>query len=322
MEYLAAIIGATATFLLAVYTIRARQLRPSEVRLQDLGPSRAVRIETDDDGRPMLRRNASSIPALSRMLNARGHAQRWAIDLERAGLTLRPGEYFIMRVMFGALAAAVVTLIGRNPVAFLVSLLVGLVVFMLPAVWLRMRVRSRINKINSQLVEAITLIASAQRAGFAFAQGVDVAAKRVGPPMSVELNRMLLDINLGASTESALTAMNDRIQSDDVDMVVTAILIQRQTGGNLAEVLDNVTETMRDRERIHGEIKTLTSSQRFTGWVLSLWPAVLALGFFAISPSIMSLLWTTGGGLVLLGLWFVLNLMGIFTIQRILDIDI
>ena len=321
MEFLAAIIGAGAVFLFAAYAIRARQLTPSEARLQGLS-QRQVRVETDEEGKPILRRSASSIPALSRVLNARGYAQRWSTDLERAGLTLRPGEYFLVRVVFAIAAIAIVTLIGRNAAAFFVSLLLGAIAFMFPAIWLRMRLRGRLNKINSQLVETITLIASAQRAGFAFAQGVDVAAKRVGPPMSVELNRMLLDVNLGSSTEAALQAMNERIDSDDVDMVVTAILIQRQTGGNLSEVLDNVTETMRDRERIYGEIKTLTASQRFTGWVLSAWPGLLALGFLAIAPSIMSLLWTTTTGLFLIGLWLVLNFLGFVSIQRILDIDV
>jgi tight adherence protein B len=116
--------------------------------------------------------------------------------------------------------------------------------------------------------------------------------------------------------------MNERIGSDDVDMLVTAILIQRSSGGNLAEILEAIGETIQDRERIYGEIKTLTSSQRLTGWILSLWPAALALMFFGIAPSVMSLLWTTSAGLVLLGIWATLNLLGIFSLQRILAIDI
>jgi tight adherence protein B len=160
------------------------------------------------------------------------------------------------------------------------------------------------------------------RAGFAFAQSLDVAAKRMGPPISVELNRVLLDISMGGSTEDALSAMNERICSDDVDMVVTAILIQRSSGGNLAEILDVVAETMRDRERVQGEIKTLTASQQLTGWILSLWPAALALGFFAITPSTMSRLWTTDAGLVLLGMWLTLNTLGVVSLRRILDIDV
>jgi tight adherence protein B len=322
IEVLAAAVTGGALFLLMLYAIRVRAMTPGEARLRYLSPQREVTLEQGEDGEALLRRSASSIPAITRFLNARGYSQRWAFQLEQAGVTLRPGEYFLIRMVLALVTFAVLFVIGRNALMLVVAALGAAVAFMVPAIWLRMKVSRRIGKINAQLVETITLIANAQRAGFAFAQGVDVAAKRVGPPMSVELTRMMLDMNLGASTESALTAMNERIGSDDVDMVVTAILIQRQTGGNLSEVLDNVTETMRDRERIQGEIKTLTSSQRMTGWVLSLWPLALGLLFFAINPSMMSLMWTTGAGIVLLVIWGFLNTMGIFTIRRILDIDI
>jgi tight adherence protein B len=144
----------------------------------------------------------------------------------------------------------------------------------------------------------------------------------MGPPISVELSRMMLDMNMGASTEDALVAMNERIGSEDLDLVVTAILIQRQTGGNLTEVLDNVTEIMRDRERIQGEIKSKTASQRMSGLILSAWPAALGLLFFAINPSMMSLMWTTTPGVVLLVIWLTLNLLGFFTMRRVLAIDI
>ena len=165
-------------------------------------------------------------------------------------------------------------------------------------------------------------MASSQRAGFAFAQAVELAAQRMGPPISIEMTRMLLDLNLGASTEDALVAMNQRVQSEDLDLVVTAILIHRQTGGNLAEILDNVTETMRDRERIKGEIKTLTASQRLSGFIFCTWPLFLAVLFTLINPGMMSLMWTTTAGIVMLVIWVILNALGIFTMRRILAIDI
>jgi tight adherence protein B len=220
------------------------------------------------------------------------------------------------------MAFVLITLFGRNVIALLVAIPVAVMVYMLPAYWVGFRIQRRLNKINAQLVETITLITNGIRAGFAFGQSVDAAAGRVGPPISVEFNRMLLDVNLGASMEEALTAMRDRIGSEDVDMLVTAILIQRNTGSNLVEVLESVTETMRDRERIQGEIKTMTSQQRLAGWILSLWPAGLGLLFFAINPSMMSIMWSTGLGIVLLVIWAVLNILGIVTIRRILDIDI
>jgi tight adherence protein B len=322
MELAAAAVVGGSLFLLMLYAIRVRAMTAGEARLRYLSPQHEVRIETGEDGEPLLRRSSSSIPAITRFLNARGYAARWSFQLEQAGVTLRPGEYFLVRLTLAVIVSATVFVIGRDPLWFVLAVAGGFIGFMLPAFWLGRKVSKRIRGINKQLVETITLIASAQRAGFAFAHGVDVAAKRMGPPISIELNRMLLDMNLGASTEAALQAMNDRIGSDDVDMVVTAILIQRQTGGNLSEVLDNVTETMRDRERIHGEIRTLTSSQRLTAWILSLWPLALALMFFGIAPGMMSLLWTTSVGFILLGVWFVLNTMGVFALRRILDIDV
>lgn len=322
MVALAAVTGAFAVFLLCAYMIRARAFAPGESRIRGLTPRDEVRVEAGRGGQAVLRRSASSIPALRRMLDTGGYTARWAFELERADVKLRPGEYLLVRLVLGVFAFGIIALVGRSAPAVVVGLPVGAMVYMLPAYWLRQRTAGRIRKINNQLVETVALMANSLRAGFAFGQGIDVAAKRVGPPMSVELNRLLLDINLGAATEDALLSFNERIGSDDVDMVVTAILIQRSSGGNLAEVLENVTETMRERERLHGEVKTMTSQQRLTGWILSVWPALVGLLFFAISPARMTLLWTTTPGLVLLGIWVVLNTLGIITLQRILRVDI
>ncbi len=322
MPILVAISASACLFLLFAYLVRARSLRSSpEMRIQRLSPSRDVTMTAGDEG-TFLKRNSSSIPAVSRWLNTRGYAERWAFELERANVSLRPGEYFLLRLLLAVTAGLAAALIGRNTVAIFVAVVVGALFYMLPAQWLKRRTARRISKINAQLAETISLIANGVRAGFAFGQSVDVAAKRIGAPISVELNRLLLDVNLGGSTEDALSALNQRIGSDDVDMLVTAILIQRGSGGNLAEILEAIGETIRDRERIHGEIKTLTASQQLAGGILSLWPVALALMFFAISPSVMSLLWTTSAGLVLTGIWITLNVLGIFTIRRILDIDI
>lgn len=322
MPALVAITASACLFLFFVYLLRAQGLRSPEMRIQRLSPSRDVTVGSGADGASFLKRNSSSIPAISRWLNTRGYAERWAFELERADVSLRPGEYFMLRLVLAVTLGVIVAIIGRNAVAVVIAIPLGAMAYVLPAQWLKRRTRRRIAKINAQLVEAITLITNGVRAGFAFAQSVDVAAKRIGPPISVELNRLLLDVNLGGSMEEALSAFNERIGSDDVDMLVTAILIQRSSGGNLAEILQSIGETIQDRERIHGEIKTLTSSQKLTGWVLSLWPVALALLFFALSPSTMSRMWTTNLGLVLTGIWFTLNMLGVFTLQRILDIDV
>jgi tight adherence protein B len=321
MEALTALVAAAAIFFFLAYLVRARALTPSEARLRYLTP---LREQGDPRHREagVLRRSSSSIPFLRRLLDTNGYTERWSRDLDRAGLRLRPGEYFFLRLLMATCVMILFAVLGQSPLPIIIGVAAAAVVFMLPSYWIRFRIQRRIAAINSQLVETITLVANGLRAGFAFAQSLEVTAQRVGPPMSVEINRVLLDINLGSTLEEALLAMNERVDSDDVDMVVTAILIQRKSGGNLAEVLDAVTETMRDRERVTGEIKTLTSQQRLTAWILALWPVGLGLIFFAINPSMMQLMWTTTVGMFLLVIWFMLTALAAFTYSRILAIDI
>ncbi len=320
MEQLAALVAGVSCFLFLAYAIRARALHPAESRVKGLRGARSVIASEGSDGVALLKR-APATP-FSRWLRTRAYAERWELELERANLKLRPSEYFLARLILATLGVLIVWLVGRSGGAFLLGLVAGAVAYMLPAYFVRFKIRGRKERINSQLVETVELIANSLRAGFAFSQGVEVAANRVGPPMSTELSRLLLDVNLGQSLEDALAGLNKRIDSDDVDMVVTAILIQRTSGGNLAEVLDKVTETMRERERIQGEIRTLTSQQRLTAWVLTLWPVALGLIFFAINPSLTSLLWRTEVGLVLLVVWCTLVVLAGITYRRILSFDI
>lgn len=319
MEYLIALLAALSVLALFAYLVRAQAMRPSDARLYRLSTSREAAVASDGT---ILRRAPSSIPAIGNLLSTKGFSERWSRDLERANLTLRPVEYLLMRALLAGVTFLIVMLIFRNPLGLVVGCLVGAVAFMLPALWVQMRIKRRVHGVEDQLVETLTLMASSQRAGFAFAQAVELAAQRMGAPISIEMNRLLLDLNLGASTEDALQAMNERVGSEDLDLVVTAILIHRQTGGNLAEILDNVTETMRDRERIKGEIKTLTASQRLSGFILCAWPLLLAVLFTLINPSMMSLMWTTSVGIIMLIIWGILNVLGIFTMRRILAIDI
>jgi tight adherence protein B len=321
MDLLAAVTASVTVMLFAAYAARRLSLRPADQRLRVLAPG-GVDVEPRGEGEVILRPGTSSLAFVGRFLDRQGYAARWRRQLERAGLTVRPGEYFLMRCLFAAALFVVPVVVLRSLPGLLLGAVLAAAGFMLPALWVSARARSRIGKIERQLAETITLISNAQRAGFAFAQGIEVAAERMGPPISTELARMMFDMNMGASTEDALVAMNERIGSEDLDLVVTAILIQRQTGGNLAEVLDNVTEIMRDRDRIKGEIQSLTASQRMSGVILSLWPIALGLLFFAINPSMMSLMWTTIPGLVLLGIWGTLNLVGFLALRRILRIDI
>jgi tight adherence protein B len=285
--------------------------------LRTQGPARGAEM------RSLLRQSTSAIPALRRVLDTSTWADRAALDLERAHVSLRVGEYLMIRIFMTALLFAIPLLFARGELlALFAAIPLGLVGFMLPAVYVTLKKRRRLSAIDRQLVEGLTHIANSIRAGFAMLQAIDAAAQRLQAPLSEEFSRLVADVRLGASLEDALAAMGGRVGSYDLDMVITAILIQRSTGGNLSEVLDNVAETIRERDRIRGEIRVLTAQMRFAAWVLSLWPMALAAIFFLLNPDLMSNLWTEAAGIVLLVIAGVLQVLGFFTIRRIVAIEI
>ncbi len=238
-------------------------------------------------------------------------------------MQLRVGEYLLVRVLLGALAAFVVVIVSSlHPIGVVLGLLAGVVAFMLPAFYLRLARSRRLAKVEKQLVELLPMLASALRSGFALQQGFELAQQQLGPPLADELNLMLQDVNLGSTTESALQDLGRRIGSTDLDMLITAILVQRSTGGNLSEIFDQTAETLRDRERIRGELQTLTAQHRLTGMILSVYPVGVGLVLLALLPSIWSRLFTDSAGLVLLGIAFTLQLVGFFSIRRLMNIEI
>ena len=246
-------------------------------------------------------------------------AARWVLDLERAGLTLKPREYLSLRIVVGLILMAVGFSFSPIPQLAIVLLPVG---FLAVGLWVKRRKGSRRRKLEAQLVEMLQMLSSGLRAGFGLIQALDASAEQAPAPLSIELRRTLRDTAMGASVEGALQALNDRIGSPDFDIVITAIMIQRSVGGNLAEILDNVAHTMRERERIRGEIRTLTSQQRLTGYVIGGIPFGLGAAFMVISPEFTSLLFTDPLGRIMLTAGLVMEGMGFFVISKIVNIEV
>lgn len=280
---------------------------------------REQRLQTPE---ARLRPPATTIPLLRSLLGG-GWMEKTSRTLQQADVRLRPGEYLMMRLLVGGVLLVIPVLFtGGGALGILIGVPLAAIGYLAPGLWVALRRRRRLNAIERQLPEMLSLLSSSLRSGFGLQQGMDAAARQLEAPIGDEVQGFLLDTNLGASAEAALVNMVERSGSYDLDMVVTAILIQRMTGGNLAEVLDNVGETMRERERIRGEIRTLTAQQRLTGTILSIYPAVLAGLFYLINPKWMSVLFTDGLGQVLLAIALFLQFLGFLTIRRILDIPI
>jgi tight adherence protein B len=213
-----------------------------------------------------------------------------------------------------------------NPLFLIVGAIVG---FFLPRFWVSRRKSSRLKKFNDQLADTITLIANALRAGASFLQSVEMVVRETPAPMSTEFARVVREVNLGLPFDQALDNMVRRVRSEDLDLMVTAISIQHQVGGNLAEILDSIAFTIRERVRIKGEIRTLTAQQRMSGLIIGLLPIALFAMLSIIAPSFMGALFDQKvklaglpAGVILLGAGGFMMLLGFLAIRRIVDIEV
>lgn len=257
-------------------------------------------------------------PALRRRSGA--WAERTRADLERAGLALKLHEYLALRLVFALLGFLLVVLAGgAHPLAFLIGIPAAGIGFMLPALYVRVRMAREISKFNAQLEPMITMVSNSLRAGFGLLQSLDLAAEQLQPPMSTELRRLLREVRMGATLDDVLEAMSQRVNSYDLDVIVTAIHIQRSVGSNLSEVLDKVAHTIRERVRIQGEIATLTAQKRLSAWIVGLLPAAFILMVMALNFEYMEPLFTTGVGRLLLFIALGLNLSGILIMRRMVS---
>lgn len=244
--------------------------------------------------------------------------EKLAYSLERAGLKMKPGEFLMLRVaaaLVPAAAAVVFKLLWLAPI-------VALVGFFLPRIWVNGRRQKRITQIDNQLVEALQLLSNALKAGFGMMQAIDSVANQIGGPLGEEFRQLQRDTALGLPPDEALNAMSKRAESYDLDIVVTAIQIQRTVGGNLSEILDQVAETMRERERIKGEIKALTSQQRMTGYIIAALPVFIGGLFYLINADYMNPLVNTLGGRALLITAGFMEVVGMTIIKKIVKIDV
>src|SRR4029453_1704932 len=264
------------------------------------------------------KRSYSGLPVLSTFLSQFRGSEAMAIHLERAAVPLRVGEFYLIRWGMAGLFLVIPFVFGFAIFNLLLGIGLSVVGYMLPAMWVNGKKKSRINKINQQLVDLLGLVSNSLKSGYGLMQSFEFASRQMQPPIALEIRRMLRESNLGMSAEDALNALGERIDSSDLDMVLTAINIQRTVGGNLAEILDKVATTMRERERIRGEINTLTAQQKMTGIVIGGLPVFMFAIFMVMNPGYMSLLITETIGKAMLAAAIGLHLMGYFSLKRIM----
>jgi tight adherence protein B len=254
-----------------------------------------------------------------RFAKSQGFGEKLDAQLEAAGISLRSGEFVVATVGAGLLGAVLAAAILQN---VLLAAVIGVVGALVPTVILRSALSRRGDKMREQLPDVLTIMASSLRAGHSFLQALDTVAREIPAPASVEFQRLVAEIRLGRPAEDALEALADRVGSADFRWAVLAVNIQREVGGNLAEILDNVSDTLRERAMMRRQIRVLTAEGRLSAWVLSILPFAIALYMFAVNPKYISMLFTTQIGLFMLGVGGVLMVLGILWMRKIVDIDV
>ena len=266
---------------------------------------------------------------LDKVLSSRDFFEPIRKRIAMADLKLRVSEYMALQFIVAIVLMAVSYFLGAHPIVVVALFVVGLRV---PKIYVNFMANRRLNKFEEQLGDTLNLWVNAIRSGYSVLQGMEAIATELPPPVSQEFERVVQEVRLGLSLEQALNHMLRRMPSDDLDLIVTAVNIQREVGGNLAEILDIISHTIRERVRIKGEIRTLTAQGRLTGWVISLLPIGLGLALYSINPQYGGQLFVREApwawpnvlpcGWLVVGLGVLMMLMGMIAVRKIVDIEV
>ncbi len=251
-----------------------------------------------------------------------------ARNLARADIKLTVTEFIGTKLLAALIGAGIGLLLGRaSREAMIISALVGLVLFsFIPDLYVGFAARRRIKAFNNQLGDAINLLANSLRSGYSFLQSMELVSREAPTPMAQEFRRVVQEVGLGLSTEQALDNLLKRMPSDDLDLLITAVNIQHEVGGNLAQILETIGHTIRERVRIKGEIQTLTAQGRISGYVITFMPVALAVIITLINPEYMSPLFEFGfppdAWCCLPVTSLVMIVIGYLIIMKIVDIEV
>lgn len=237
--------------------------------------------------------------------------------LEEADILLHGGE-FIAMIM--GIAIGTTLLVFTMTLKSFISVAIGIASAVIPFIVVDSTRNKRLADFNAQISDALTIMSNSLRSGFSFLQSMDMVRKELPNPIKKEFDRTITEVNLGTPIEQALENLSKRVNSDDMELVITAVMIQRQVGGNLAEVLDNIAGAIRERIRIKREIKTLTAQGRISGLIIGLLPVFLAVFMFSTNPGYILELFRNKIGLVMLILAVLGQITGLMIIRKIVDI--
>ena len=261
----------------------------------------------------------SCIEALAKGLGRLQQGRRIELLMQQADWPIRGTEFEAILLLWGGLVGLITFLVTLKGAMFIAGALAGI---LMGLGLLGLRIRRRRKKFTNQLGDMLTMVANALRAGFSFMQAFELISREMDAPMGREVQLVVNEVNLGNTLESALDNMQRRVASPDFELVVTAVLIQRQVGGDLASILDTISETIAERVRMRREVMTLTAQGRASALVVSFIPIGLAAAVSILNPNYLKPLIETELGRMFIVAAVILQLIGFIVIHRIVDIEI
>ncbi|RZI44003.1 type II secretion system F family protein [Herbaspirillum sp. HC18] len=278
----------------------------------------------DDHGRPgeatiRKQRAPSRTEGLERLLLRLPHIDALERLLQQAGSSYEPGRFLLVSFMSGATALVVALFL---PIHAFFAMAAGMAAAAIPLLLMQRQRRLRLGRIEEQLPDALDLMSRALRAGHALPAAIEMAAKEMADPIAGEFRTVFDEVTFGVSMQDALNGLAARVPGTDVGYFVVAVLIQRETGGNLTELLGNISSIVRERFKLYGQVRTLSAEGRLSAWILTVLPFALTGVMQLINPGFMNVLWSEQIGMKLTGGMMVLMMIGIFWMRAIVRIRV
>ncbi|WP_246451915.1 type II secretion system F family protein [Alkalicella caledoniensis] len=239
------------------------------------------------------------------------------LELMRADLPITVSEMVVIRVISSVVLGALSFILSQT---FIFAIVVFIATWSVPNYIIASKKKERVKEFDNQLNDGLTIISNSLKAGYSFLQAVAVVTEEMPDPFSKEFKKLLKEMSLGLSEEESFKNLTNRMESEDLKLIINAIVIQKDVGGNLSEILDNISETIRDRQKIKNELRTLTAQGKLSGGIVAALPIFLGLVIFLLNREYVTMLFTTSIGLFMVVASVISEMLGFWMIRKIVDI--
>ena len=274
------------------------------------------KIENKKNNKVSLLRKLSKVIPNNKIIER--YSKKVELELMKSDIPITAGELLVIKILTSTVFTFLAFAVFRN---FIGTAIIFIIIWSIPKVIIFHRKKERVKKFNEQLTEGIMVISNSLKAGSSFLQAIAAVCEETKDPFAREFKKLLKEMSLGISEEVTLQNLLNRVDSEDLRLMVNAILIQKDIGGNLSEILDNISSTIRERQKIQNELKTLTAQGKLSGIIVMLIPFVLGSTIYLFNKEYMMLLFTTPIGIALIIVALVNQILGLVIIRKIIKID-